>query len=804
MQAASILPHAVVKALARGHNEGEVRPTATAGRPDGRATRGPIDAGASDALGRVSASMAEATDTAMIAAVRCPIRGHPMQPSLADAGITGLHAGDVPIAGYRLVRRRGRGGFGEVWEAEASGGFRVALKFVHLSPRARAAELRSLDFVRGIRHPNLLASFGSWQVDDTLIVGMELADRSLWDRYIEAADGGLRGIPRGELLAYLAGSAAAIDYLNEARHTVDGREGVGVQHRDIKPPNILLCGGGAKVADLGLARAMEGDSAGHTGIWTYAYAAPEFFRGRTSRHSDQYGLAASYCQLRSGQLPFEGNAASVTAGHLFGEPDLDGLPDPERPILARALAKEPEGRWPDCRSFVAALLAIGPDRVPDRLLEPADSADIPREFRSSTGASAHARPTGHGPDGVRSDVPWRDFESIASLGESLMTPSRPAAHRSVPPTSPTAIPDGPEALPSTPAHPANPRAHGRGRGRRTSRSRLAVATLAMATVLATTGVHAPGVTGQDHRPLLGSPSPAFEPVPIADPGPEAAAIAEVRPAPEPGPPPPPPPAADELQLASIPRPEPDPAPSSATRSDLIPTRRARRDARPEPPAVLTSRPSAVPADGEMTVTLPGAVVPAPPGVEPLPRGPSPAEAAEARGRGELARGSFERAIVDLGESIRLEPGRAATYFLRGVAHHHARRHREALADYAEAVRLRPGDPSALAARGQAHHDLGDYDRAIADYSGAIRLRPGDPSAHHRRGLARYHAGDNAGAVADFTEAIRLDPKHARAYQYRGDAHARLGAGARAGADHDRAFALEGGRPRPAPPKPARP
>ena len=140
---------------------------------------------------------------------------------------------------------------------------------------------------------------------------MELADGSLWDRYIEAANQGLSGIPRGELLGYLSEVAAGIGHLNDYRHTLDGRTGIGVQHRDLKPSNILLFGGGAKVADLGMARAMEGEVAGHTGIWTYSYAAPEFFRKQFSPRSDQYSLAATYCHMRGGSPPFGGSIEAL-------------------------------------------------------------------------------------------------------------------------------------------------------------------------------------------------------------------------------------------------------------------------------------------------------------------------------------------------------------------------------------------------------------------------------------------------------------------------------------------------------------
>ena len=95
-----------------------------------------------------------------------------------------------------------------------------------------------------------------------------------------------------------------------------------------------------------------------------AYAAPEFFRGQTSDQSDQYALAVTYCQLRGGRLPFEGNQEQVMAGHLMHPPDLTMLPEAERPVVARALAKKPAERWPNCRAFVEALAVGIEDRTP--------------------------------------------------------------------------------------------------------------------------------------------------------------------------------------------------------------------------------------------------------------------------------------------------------------------------------------------------------------------------------------------------------------------------------------------------------
>jgi hypothetical protein len=255
------------------------------------------------------------------------------------------------VPGYRLVRRLGRGGFGEVWEAVGPDGL-VALKFVPRADQSAALEWRALEALKEVRHPHLLAVFAAWQTEEHLVITMERAERTLLDCWLEAQRQGLTGIPREELLGYLGQAARGIDYLHSK----------GIQHRDIKPQNLLLVGGCLKVADFGLARVLAHSVTGHTGRLTLAYAAPEFFDGRTTRHSDQYSLAVTYCQLRGGRLPFEGTPAQMVAGHLNRPPDLTMLPAEERPAVARALAKRAGERWPTCTAFVEALQrgAAGP------------------------------------------------------------------------------------------------------------------------------------------------------------------------------------------------------------------------------------------------------------------------------------------------------------------------------------------------------------------------------------------------------------------------------------------------------------
>jgi hypothetical protein len=257
---------------------------------------------------------------------------------------TGVLHYDTEVAGYRLKKRLGRGGFGEVWQASGPRGL-VALKLIPIGAPAARIEQRAFDVLRGVLHPHLLRVLDIHRTPDFLIIVMELADRTLFDLWQEARTVGHVGIDRLDLLRYFQQAAEAIDFLHSK----------GIQHRDLKPRNLLLVGDCLKVADFGLARILTHSVTGHTGSLTLAYAAPEFFDGQTARQSDQYCLAVSYCELRGGRLPFAGTSAQVVAGHLHRPPDLSMLPPEERPTVARALAKRPNDRWPSCQAFIQAL-----------------------------------------------------------------------------------------------------------------------------------------------------------------------------------------------------------------------------------------------------------------------------------------------------------------------------------------------------------------------------------------------------------------------------------------------------------------
>jgi serine/threonine protein kinase len=257
-----------------------------------------------------------------------------------------LQAGAQPLPEYELVRKLGQGGFGEVWQARGPGGVNIAMKFIPLEGKGSALEVRALEVMKDIRHANLVSVFGVWHKDGRCILAMELCERSLLARLQEATDQKPAGIPRKELLDHMSDAAKGLDELNSHN----------VQHRDVKPANLLLLGKSVKVADFGLAKMLENTVASNTGAMTPAYTAPECCDNRIAKQSDQYSLAMTYYHLRTAKMLFSGSLANIVHSHQHQEPDLGLLTTEEQKVVARALAKKPEERWPDCKTFVNELV----------------------------------------------------------------------------------------------------------------------------------------------------------------------------------------------------------------------------------------------------------------------------------------------------------------------------------------------------------------------------------------------------------------------------------------------------------------
>jgi serine/threonine protein kinase len=260
-----------------------------------------------------------------------------------------------PIRGYRLIEPLGKGGFGEVWKCEAPGGIFKAIKFVYgdlnglESQRFRAEEeLRAFQLIKSIRHPFLLSIDRVENVDGELIIITELADQNLHELHVACREQGLPGIARAELLGYLRETAEVLDLMNQK---------FDLQHLDVKPRNLFLVSNHVKVADFGLVnRLAPKDVMVQTSAITPLYAAPELFENKMSRQCDQYSLAIVFQELLTGTRPFVGdNPRQLMLLHVHGLPDLSALSDGDRAIVAKALAKKPDERYPSCLALVRAL-----------------------------------------------------------------------------------------------------------------------------------------------------------------------------------------------------------------------------------------------------------------------------------------------------------------------------------------------------------------------------------------------------------------------------------------------------------------
>jgi serine/threonine-protein kinase len=273
---------------------------------------------------------------------------------------------------YRMLEPLGRGGMAKVYKAYQPMLDRyVAIKV--LSSHVAADEEFQIRFrreatsVAKLRHTNIVQVFDVGTEGDLSYMVMEyIAGDTLKTRLRRARQQGVRLAP-AEVLTIARGVAAALDYAH----------GRGLVHRDVKPSNILLrvedeasAPGSIRVgmtpvlADFGVARILEGVEFTVPGmtIGTPDYMAPEQGCGREAGPAaDIYALGVVLFELLTGELPFTADTPmGVLLKHISAEPPSACVRVPDLPhdvddVLTRALAKEPDARFPTAGALVQAL-----------------------------------------------------------------------------------------------------------------------------------------------------------------------------------------------------------------------------------------------------------------------------------------------------------------------------------------------------------------------------------------------------------------------------------------------------------------
>ena len=307
-----------------------------------------------------------------------------------------------PEGRYRLVRRIGVGGMGEVWEADDTVlGRRVALKVLVQEladdPRATRRFVREARATAKLTHPNVARVYDFGRDGGLPYLVMELLEG---DTLADRVAGG--PLPPSEAARIGAAVADALD----AAHSR------GIIHRDIKPSNVLLTAAGeVKVMDFGIAAAAdETHSTTGSGLYgTAAYISPERAAGQPATPAaDVYSLGAVLFELLTGRPPFLGDSpVLVVRAHLHERPRpvrelAPWVPARLADTCEAALAKDPAQRPSSAAALAIRLRAAssspagpvpGGGEVRTTRLRPAKRRDpASRQLVGRTDPSHHSGP----------------------------------------------------------------------------------------------------------------------------------------------------------------------------------------------------------------------------------------------------------------------------------------------------------------------------------------------------------------------------------------------------------------------------
>ena len=282
--------------------------------------------------------------------------------------------GQLLAGRYELQDVAGSGGMSSVYRARDTVLERtVAIKILHEhfsdDPEYVERFRREARALAQLNHPNIVTVIDRGEFEGRQFIVFEHVEGENLKQLIEREG----QLPVDRALALMHQVARGLAFAHDH----------GVVHRDVKPHNVLIDEDGvAKVTDFGIARSLDpADGLTETGtlLGTSEYIAPEQASGaRVDERSDQYSLAAVLYELLTGEPPYTGdNFMAVAMKHIQepvpsvreARPDVSPRLDA---IIARAMAKRPEDRFPSTEAMVAALEAsrVGRDSTPVPVTRP--------------------------------------------------------------------------------------------------------------------------------------------------------------------------------------------------------------------------------------------------------------------------------------------------------------------------------------------------------------------------------------------------------------------------------------------------
>ncbi len=263
---------------------------------------------------------------------------------------------EAVVAGrYRIETLIGMGGMGAVYRASDTFEMQqVALKVLSFVQSVMDASVaverfrREARYAHQLKHKNIVPVLNFGQDGQLLYIAMPLITGGTLKALLKVE----QPLPLRQAQGYLNDLAAAIDMIHSHPQQI--------VHRDIKPSNLLIHqdDGRLVVADFGIARAMQQEKPLTQRGWslgTEHYIAPEQEHGNAQPASDIYSMGVVAYQMFTGLLPFQ----AVVRNHAAELPTPSSLnlalPSTVDPIIARAMAIEPEKRYTSGQAFADAL-----------------------------------------------------------------------------------------------------------------------------------------------------------------------------------------------------------------------------------------------------------------------------------------------------------------------------------------------------------------------------------------------------------------------------------------------------------------
>jgi serine/threonine-protein kinase len=277
---------------------------------------------------------------------------------------------------YKLEKRIGSGGMGEVWKAHHRFMKRdVAVKILrtdkNVDPRAVERFEREVRATAELTHPNTVRVFDYGVTDDGVwYYAMEL---------LEGADLGAILKSEGRMP-----TARAVRLVAQAAGALAEAHSRGIVHRDIKPENLFVTtieGGPefVKVLDFGLAKVALAPDLTQEGfaMGTPSYMSPELIQSKQAdARSDLYALGGVLYHMLVGEPPFAApDVRALLLAHLREDPVPPStrlrrpIPPDVEALVMRCLEKDPERRFPTAAALADALLACDLEVAPRALTD---------------------------------------------------------------------------------------------------------------------------------------------------------------------------------------------------------------------------------------------------------------------------------------------------------------------------------------------------------------------------------------------------------------------------------------------------